>query len=165
MDFISHILIGWLIGNIFNLSLIPLLLFVVGCVFPDISVIPIYFYYRGKKWLNKAWIDYEKKDKKESNPLFTIYDFVHSILFILILLAISFYFPIIIYFMYGIIVHILIDIPFHKPSPGIFFPFKIKLNGFVNWFDLYGSFISRIIIYVILIILNLIVYLLKIRII
>jgi hypothetical protein len=163
MDFISHILIGLLIANIFNLSLIPLLLLVIGSVFSDISVIPIYFYYKDKKWLNLAWRDYEKN--KGSRVIFKVYDFTHSILFVLIILLLSLYFPVIIYFMFGLILHILIDILLHKPSPEIFFPFKIKLKGFANWFDLYGSIISRLIIWIILIILNLVVYLFRLSII
>lgn len=155
MDFISHILLGFIFGELLQLKNINLVFLLIGSVLPDLSTFPILFYYRGKKGVYRNFLE---DNRKKPNGLFAFYDFSHSLLLILIILGLSyFYFPLT-FLALGIFFHILIDIPLHKKhSPGIFYPFKKRIGGITDWFEIYNSLKSRVIVWAILLIIFLIV--------
>jgi len=169
MDFISHLLIGIIFVNVFSLSLINLVLFLVGSILLDFPVILIYFYYSDRKLPRfsdildggeKALHNFIKDKKKKPEKLFFLYDFFHSIFFILIIFLLSFFYESFLFLAMGALIHILIDIPTHKKhSPAIFFPWKFRIKGLVDWFTIYSSLKSRIVVWGILMFLILISYL------
>jgi len=141
MDFISHILIGIIFANLFNLSSSSWILFVVGSFLPDLFLIPLWFYYGGLRPIEN-FKKHFKKTKKKPLALFKLYDFSHSLLFIFILTLTSLFYKPILLLVLGIIIHVAIDIPLHKKethAPGIFFPFNKRISGFFDWYDIYYS--------------------------
>jgi hypothetical protein len=161
MDFTSHVLIGILIGIIFSLNAPQLSFLIIGSILPDLFVLPIYFYYKDSS-KKSVYEIFKSGKKKKPEKLFMIYDSAHSILLLVILFAISYYFPLIMFLAIGVLIHIIVDLPLHKKhSPGIFFPFKKRIYGFADWYDIYGKMKHRIIVWSILIILIIVAYLLK----
>jgi hypothetical protein len=155
MDFISHFLIALIFGTLFRLDNINMIFFLIGSLLSDLSAFAIMFYYKGGKGYKKNFL---KDKKKKPEKLFAFYDFSHSLLLILILLAFSYFYFSLIFLSLGLLLHIIIDIPLHKKhSIGFLFPFKKRIQGYKDWFEIYDSFGSRILIWSVLLIIFIIV--------